>query len=125
MSTVDHPITLVLGASEVSSRYSNMAVKLFRLHDYSVIAYGKRQGRIEDVDIHTQWNPSWQVDNVTLYINPQIQKEYYQSILDLKPSKVIFNPGTENPEFDKLLRDAGIQTEQACTLVMLRTGIYD
>jgi predicted CoA-binding protein len=117
-------VTLVLGASEEPSRYANMAVRLLRSYGYPVIAFGKRKGRIDETEIITLWDTSWQVDTVTLYINPAHQKEYYQRIVDLGPRRVIFNPGTENTVFIELLRDAGIVTEEACTLVLLRTGSY-
>ncbi|MEL6484933.1 MAG: CoA-binding protein, partial [Bacteroidota bacterium] len=32
--------------------------------------------------------------------------------------------GTENPEFEELLKEAGIEVEVACTLVMLATKQY-
>ncbi|MBF4984094.1 CoA-binding protein, partial [Nonlabens mediterrranea] len=38
--------------------------------------------------------------------------------------RVIFNPGTENPEFYEKLNQAGIKSEVACTLVLLGTGQY-
>jgi len=64
------------------------------------------------------------IDTVTLYLNPKNQKEYYQQIVDLNPRRVIFNPGTENPEFYEILENAGIEVEVACTLVLLATGQY-
>ena len=64
------------------------------------------------------------IDTVTLYLNPKNQEPYYQQILDLKPRRVIFNPGTENPEFYKLLEAEGVEVEVACTLVLLATGQY-
>jgi hypothetical protein len=64
------------------------------------------------------------IDTVTLYLNPKNQKEYYQQIMDLNPKRVIFNPGTENPEFYKILENAGVEVEVACTLVLLATGQY-
>ncbi|MBP1637727.1 MAG: hypothetical protein H6Q18_516, partial [Bacteroidetes bacterium] len=64
------------------------------------------------------------LDTVTLYIGAQRQPEYYDYIISLKPRRVIFNPGTENPEFVRLLGENGIESEVACTLVLLGTGQY-
>ena len=64
------------------------------------------------------------VDTITLYIGPQHQPEWYDYLISLKPKRIIFNPGTENPEFEKMAEEKGIETLEACTLVMLRTGQY-
>jgi len=64
------------------------------------------------------------VDTVTLYIGPQHQPEHYEYILSLKPKRIIFNPGTENEEFVKLIEEAGSEALEACTLVLLRSGQY-
>jgi predicted CoA-binding protein len=64
------------------------------------------------------------VHTITLYINPELQKTYYQDIIALKPKRVVFNPGTENPEFEVLLKENEIESIEACTLVMLSTGQF-
>ncbi|MGB5274760.1 MAG: CoA-binding protein, partial [Flavobacteriaceae bacterium] len=48
----------------------------------------------------------------------------YQDILKLNPKRVIFNPGTENPELYRLLEEQGIMAIEACTLVLLATDQY-
>jgi len=116
--------TLVIGATTRLDRYSNMAIRSLLKHHQPVIAFGRETGEVEGVKIETTWNPAWDVETVTLYLNPKNQEMYYQSIIDLKPKKVIFNPGTENPTFYKLLRENGIEAEVACTLVLLSIGKY-
>jgi predicted CoA-binding protein len=64
------------------------------------------------------------VATVTLYINPTLQKSYYQYLMQLQPQRIIFNPGTENPELAALAKQNGIEVVVACTLVMLRTHQY-
>jgi len=64
------------------------------------------------------------VDTMTLYINPTHQQEWYDYFIKLNPKRVIFNPGTENPELEKQLEEKGIEAVEACTLVMLGTGQY-
>lgn len=116
--------TLVLGASLNPSRYSNLAIRRLVSYDQPVVAIGLKKGEIAGVTISTEKEKFEDIDTVTLYLNPQRQKEYYQYILSLKPKRVIFNPGTENPEFYALLRKNNIEMEVACTLVLLGTNQY-
>jgi uncharacterized protein len=116
--------TLVLGASENPQRYSNLAIHKLRAYGHEVAAVGKREGQVEDVKIHKGEIPVPDLDTVTLYLNPANQKPYYDYIIGLKPRRIIFNPGTENSELKLLAKHQGIDTLEACTLVMLSTGQY-
>lgn len=116
--------TVVLGASDNPERYSNMAIKKLRAHGHPVVAIGKRKTTVEDVAIHQETNAIPDVDTITLYLNPTNQKAYYDFILSLHPKRIIFNPGAENAELEKLAKDKGIQTQEACTLVLLSTGQF-
>lgn len=116
--------TVVIGASENADRYSNRAVRSLVQHNEPVVAVGLRAGKIGDVEILTGFPVLEDVETVTLYVGPQNQPAWYEYILSLKPKRVIFNPGTENPEFEKLCAEAGIETVEACTLVMLSVGNY-
>ncbi len=116
--------TLVIGASNRPEKYAYKAVKSLLNHGHSVCAFGRMKSQIDGIEIETEWNPNWKVDTVTLYLNPQNQVEYYQKIIDLKPKRVIFNPGTENETFQDLLESNGISTEIACTLVLLSINEY-
>lgn len=116
--------TLVLGASENPARYSNLALKRLRSANYPVVAIGRKSGQVGDVEILKQKDPVEGVDTITLYLNPANQKEYYDYILSLKPRRIIFNPGTENPELEQLAIENNIEPIEACTLVMLSTGQY-
>ncbi len=116
--------TLVVGATTKEDRYANRAIKALRSHNYPVVAFGQKAGTVEDVEIETEWNPNWDIETVTLYLGPQNQDGYIDKILALKPNRVIFNPGTENPEFIEKLRAVKIHPEIGCTLVMLSIGTY-
>lgn len=116
--------TLVLGASLKPERYSNIAINRLLNYNHEVKAFGLRAGKINNVTIDTELIPYDGIDTVTLYLNPLRQKEYYNYIIDLQPKRVIFNPGTENPEFYQLLQQNNIAFEEACTLVLLGTGQY-
>nr|WP_299383925.1 CoA-binding protein [Allomuricauda sp.] len=116
--------TLVFGASLNPSRYSNLAIHRLVENNHETMAFGVKEGTVSEVQIKTKLDDFQNVDTITLYLNPARQKEYYQDILDLKPKRVIFNPGTENPEFVKILEEHGIMAENSCTLVLLATGQY-
>lgn len=116
--------TVVIGASPDPSRYAYLAVERLKKHGHEVVPLGKRQGSIAGSEIILDRPEIQGVDTVTLYINPQHQVSWYPYILALRPARIVFNPGTENPELKKLAEDAGIQCEEACTLVLLSTDQY-
>ncbi|MEZ4911125.1 MAG: CoA-binding protein [Saprospiraceae bacterium] len=116
--------TLVIGAVNRPEKYAFLAVKSLLHHGHPVTALGIRSGYIEDIEIHTEKKIFENIDTITLYINPSIQIEYYDYILQTKPKRVVFNPGTENSEFYPILTANGILVEEACTLVLLSTGQY-
>lgn len=115
---------MVIGVSAKQDRYSNKAVHLLRKYGHEVIALGFESAEVSDVHVETEWGIYEHVDTVSMYINPERQKAYYEYILGLKPSRIIFNPGTENKELEQLAKDQGILALEACTLVMLNTGQY-
>lgn len=119
--------TLVIGASENPRRYSNKAIKSLLHHGYTPLALGVRAGQVEGISIETDltaFNSRQDIDTITLYINPQIQEMYYETIIRLRPRRVIFNPGTENADFEQRLIENGIEPIEACTLVLLSTSQY-
>lgn len=116
--------TLVIGASLKPDRYSNYAIHKLVANNHEVVAFGLRAGDVSGVTIDTELLPYQDIDTVTLYLNPKRQEVYYDYIISLKPKRVIFNPGTENSEFYKLLRENNIEFEVACTLVLLSTNQY-
>lgn len=116
--------TVVLGASDNPARYSYLALKKLQANRHPVVAIGKKKGKVGEVAIQTDHLPVEGVDTITLYLNPQNQKEYYDYILELKPNRIIFNPGTENNDLIKQAKDNGIEPVIGCTLVMLSTGMY-
>lgn len=118
------PVTLIVGASTNPERYSFMATSLLKLYGHKVYAFGIKKGSIAEEPIHLEWPIAGTIDTITLYIGPEGQKSMYDQILNLHPRRIIFNPGTENPELEALATQKGIQTIEVCTLVMLKTGQY-
>lgn len=131
----DHPIfanvnvsipkkTVVIGASPNPSRYSYLAVQRLSDAGHPVTAIGRQEGMIGNIPIVTQPEEGADVHTISLYISAAHQHGWLDNIISMQPKRVIFNPGTENPDFETLLAQAGILTERACTLVLLTTGSY-
>ena len=116
--------TLVLGASEKPDRYSNMAILKLLNYGHEVVAVGNKVGMVKTIPIVKEAISNPDIDTVTMYLNPQNQKPYYDYILSLHPRRIIFNPGTENTELERMAAKKGIDTIEACTLVLLGTGQY-
>src|SRR6476620_6794606 len=96
--------TLVLGATTKPDRYAYMAINSLAGKGHPVVAIGQQTGEVAGVKIQTKMVPLKNIDTVTLYLNPQRQREYYNYIIEAKPKRVVFNPGTENPELYQLLK---------------------
>jgi predicted CoA-binding protein len=116
--------TLVLGVSLNPDRYSNMAVKRLTSNQVEVVAIGSKCGRIGKVLIEKDSFLYKDIHTVTLYLNRLRQKDYYDYIISLNPKRVIFNPGTENPDLYRILEENSIEYTEACTLVLLSTNQY-
>lgn len=116
--------TLVLGASLKESRYSNICVKTLVSGNFPVTALGIHEGMIDQVSVQTGFPDLVNIHTVTLYLGPENQKSWYKYILDLNPERVVFNPGTENPEFENLLTSAGIEVTEDCTIMMVQGGRF-
>lgn len=116
--------TVVIGVSENPDRYATIATKMLAKYGHEVVPIGKAPGQINGIPILTGMPVIQEVDTLTLYVSPRLQPPLYEYFVSLNPKRVIFNPGTENPELEILLRSKGIETEEACTLVLLQTGLY-
>jgi uncharacterized protein len=116
--------TLIIGASTNPERYAYKAAHSLTAHGHTIVQLGIKEGQVANEPIHTNKPILDNIDTVTLYIGPKNQPEWYDYIIDLKPKRVIFNPGTENIAFENLLTQNKIETLEACTLVMLSIGNY-
>lgn len=120
----DRKKTLVLGASTSPERYSNMAVRKLMKAGHPVVAVGSKAGTIDGCAIHTGEYPIENIDTLTLYVGPKHQPELYAYVLSLNPKRIIFNPGTENPELEAMAREKGMEVVHACTLTLLAIDRY-
>jgi len=117
--------TAVIGATPRTGKYAYQAVHRLKMHDHPVVPLGVRPGEVDGEPILTDWPEHIEdLDTVTLYVGPARQPKLYEYIIGLNPKRVIFNPGTENQEFYQQLEQAGIDYEEACTLVLLSLNAY-
>jgi uncharacterized protein len=116
--------TVVVGATDNPERFAFLAVEKLKKYGHEVIPVGIKKGSISGTEIHAELVPVKDVDTVTLYVGPKNQPYWYEYIISLKPRRLIFNPGTENAELEKMAKANGIETLEACTLVMLSIGNY-
>ncbi len=116
--------TVVLGASPNPARYSYTAVNRLIQNGFDAIPVGIRKGDINGVQILVGQPALENIDTITLYVGPARQPDLYEYIFELKPRRIIFNPGTENTELQMMAEERGIETIHACSLVLLATGQY-
>ena len=116
--------TVVIGASPNADRYSYKATVSLQNHQHTVYPIGIKKGVINGLEIINTKPELLDIDTITLYIGPENQPEWYEYILTLKPKRLIFNPGTENSELIAIAQTNGIETEIACTLVLLSINQY-
>jgi predicted CoA-binding protein len=119
-----HKKTLVVGGSVKPARYSNKAIRLLREYGHPVVSVGLREAQVEDVSIETGHPPYDDIDTVTMYVGPQRQEPLYQYLLGLSPKRIIFNPGTENNQFEEMASEKGVEVVKHCTLIMLNHGLF-
>ncbi|MCK9300358.1 MAG: CoA-binding protein [Bacteroidales bacterium] len=116
--------TLIIGASTNPERYAYKAAEQLLAHKHDIYLLGNRPGELFGREIINSQQMYPDVDTVTLYLSGKNQVSYYDYILSLQPRRVIFNPGTENPELQSMLQKASIDAQEACTLVLLATGQF-
>src|ERR1700748_1055368 len=116
--------TLILGATPNPGRYANIAANRLGKSGHSIVNVGLKTGEVAGVAIEQPEFIHTDIDTITLYVGPQNQPPLYDYIINTHPKRIIFNPGTENTELRSLATEKGIETEYACTLVLLSIGEY-
>ena len=118
--------TVIIGSVPKPYRYAYQAATMLEERGIEFIPLGIQEGEVLGEEILNVYDEPQidEVDTITLYINPTRQKEWYDYMISLAPKRIIFNPGTENQAFKMLAEKAGIECIEACTLVMLSTGVY-
>ncbi len=116
----------VLGASNKHDRYSNKAVRLLLEHGYRVIPVHPALTEIEGLPVAASLSDVERpLDTLTVYVGPARMQPMIDSIVELRPGRVVLNPGTESEDLKRRLDQAGIRYIEACTLVLLKTGQFE
>lgn len=118
--------TAIFGASPNPNRYAYLAAQRLTKHNHEIVPIGIKKGEVFGKPILNIKSkpPIPNLDTITMYIGPQNQMEWEEYILSLKPKRIIFNPGAENPSLAKKATEQGIEVQYACTLVMLGNNLY-
>ena len=118
-------IVAIIGASEKKDRFSHKAMTALIEHGYDIRLVNPFKATI---DGHKCFNAVTEIrekiNTVTLYVNPRRFRDHVEDVLQVKPGRVIMNPGTEDTDMEKILEDAGIEVFRACTLVLLSSGRF-
>ncbi|MXV13676.1 CoA-binding protein [Hufsiella ginkgonis] len=116
--------TLIIGATPDPSRYAYLAANKLVRFGHEIVNVGIKKGEVAGVQIEKPGDIHTDIDTVTLYVGTYNQPPLYDYILGTNPKRIIFNPGTENPELEAMAGKKGIETVEGCTLVMLSTGEF-
>lgn len=118
--------TVIIGATPNSSRYAFLAAQNLKSYKHEFVPVGIKKGEVlgEPIQQISDKPAIPDVDTITMYVGAPRQEGWYDYLLSLKPKRIIFNPGSENPEFAKLAEEKGVEVVEGCTLVMLRTNQY-
>jgi predicted CoA-binding protein len=116
----------ILGASSKKDRYSYKAFQMLQDYGHTPLPVSPKLQELEGIKAYANIKdvPAG-VDTLTMYVGPETSTKLQTDILNLKPKRVIFNPGSENVELEKALEEAGVHVIEACTLVLLRTEQFD
>lgn len=117
-------INIVLGASPNPRRYSYRATEVLALEGKQVIPVGVKTGEICGLTIQNNYPENVKIDTIAMYLSIENQEKYYDLILSNLPRRIIFNPGTYNSDFQKILKDKGVLVVNDCVLVMVSRNIY-
>lgn len=116
---------VVLGASKKPSRYSNMAIDFLLQKGHEPVPVHPCHTEILGVPVVCCLEcVTGTIDTVTLYVSPEHLSAMIESVVALKPRRVIANPGAESEAMRLAAEEHGIQYLEACTLVMLSTGQF-
>lgn len=125
MSETKIETVAILGASENAERYSNKAFHMLKQYGHHPVPVSPKMKVLEGLPVFASLSAITQpIDTLTMYVGPERSKSLAEEIIKLNPKRVIFNPGSENPELQKTLEENDIDVLEACTLVLLRTNQF-
>jgi uncharacterized protein len=115
----------ILGASPKPDRYAYQALELLHEYGHRTLPINPAFGEILGEKCYpTISDAPGPIDTVTLYLGETRSSPLIDEIIDVRPRRIIINPGAENPALAAKAQEAGIEVVEGCTLVMLRTGQF-
>ena len=116
--------TMVLGVSPDPGKRAHQVCKKLLEKGHTIIPLGIRPGKVNDISILTEKTQPEEVHTIVIYLRASRQKDWISFILASNPKRIIFNPGAENPELDKIAKEKEIEVLNECTLLMLSSNRY-
>jgi predicted CoA-binding protein len=118
------PSIVILGASDKPDRASNMLLKRLQVRGVEAVPVHPALEMIDGIPVRKNLSEVAPAPDVlSVYLAAARSSDLEADILTLAPRRVIFNPGAENPALEAKLNAAGIETENACSLVLLSQGL--
>jgi uncharacterized protein len=115
----------VLGASANPERYSHQAMARLKASGHTVFPVHPTAPEILGTPVQARLaDIRAPLDTVTVYLSADKSAALAEELQRARPRRVIFNPGAENPALATSLRQHGIETLDACTLVLLASGQF-
>ncbi len=115
----------VLGASSNPERISNQAVERLLSYGHKVFPIHPKEEEVHGLKVLRKLSDiPEKIHTLTMYVSEKLSTPMTDDILALSPERIIFNPGAENPGLASVAQAQGIETENACTLVLLGTGQF-
>lgn len=121
---MDNMRVLIFGASTNPDRYAYKAMVLLVEKGHEVFLKGNKAGVALGLTKQVGTNDFDHIHTITLYVGPQNQQDLIEDLIQIKPKRIIFNPGTENPKLYAEIEKLNIKVEEACTLVLLHTNQF-
>ena len=116
---------VVIGASPKTDRYAWKAMQMLKEYGHRRIPVNPA---FQEVDgehcLASVGEIGEAVDTVTLYLGAARSEPLIPEIIQLKPNRIIMNPGAENDHLAEEARANAIEVVEGCTLVMLRAGTF-
>lgn len=116
---------VILGASNKEDRYAFLALEGLLNRGFRVLPVHPTIKEIKGVPVFASLtNIQEPVNTITLYVGEEKSSALTKEILNLKPKRIIFNPGAENKTLLLEAKKQGIECLDACTLVMLSMNTF-
>ncbi|MGM0612939.1 MAG: CoA-binding protein [Bacteroidota bacterium] len=116
--------TIVLGVSPDPKKRAHRVCKKLMEKGHTIVPLGIREGKVNNIPIITNTNNPQKAHTIVIFLRASRQKAWLSYILASNPKRIIFNPGSENPELVEIAKEREIDVLYGCTLLMLSSNRY-